>query len=93
MLWNDHIKEFPNFRDDDLNKKEAGLILLRYERVLQQQGEKLPDNFPFKELLPAAKADTSRDPFDVLEMLGVTPDTAGKPAAPGGQTPAPAAPR
>ena len=49
----------------------------RYERVLQQQGEKLPDFFPFEELLAAAKADTTLDPFDAMEMLGVNPDTSG----------------
>ncbi len=55
----------------------AGSRAWRARRVLQQQGEKLPDFFPFKELLAAAKADTTLDPFDAMEMLGVTPDTSG----------------
>jgi hypothetical protein len=60
-----------------MNKKDTGLVVKRYERVLQQQGEKLPDFFPFRELLAAAKADTTLDPFDAMEMLGVNPDTSG----------------
>ena len=71
------LKDFPTYRDDDLNKKDTGLIVKRYVRVLQQLGEKVPDNFPFKELLAAAKADTTVDPFDAIEMLGVTADTMG----------------
>jgi hypothetical protein len=77
-IWKEVVKDFPNYRDDDLNKKDTGLIVKRYERVLQQQNQKLPDDTPFKELLPAAKADTTVDPFDAIEMLGVTADTAGR---------------
>jgi hypothetical protein len=80
LTWRDCLKDFPVFRDDDINKKETGLIVKRYERVLQQQNEKLADNFPFKDLLPAAKADTTVDPFDAFEMLGVTPETAKQPS-------------
>jgi hypothetical protein len=57
--------------------------------VLQQQGQKLPENFPFRDLLAAAKADTTLDPFDAIEMLGVTPDTIGKPAGAGASAPPP----
>jgi hypothetical protein len=85
LIWNNNLKEFPVYREDDLNKKETGLIVKRYERVLQQKGEKLPDTFPFKELLPAAKADTTVDPFDAIEMLGLTPGGTTP-----GTTPAPA---
>ena len=56
--------------------------------MLQQLGEKIPDSFPFKDLLAAAQADTTVDPFDAIEMLGV-PDTTGR--APG-QATAPAPP-
>ena len=83
LTWKDCLKEFPTFREDDINKKDTGLIVKRYERVLQQQGEKLPDNFPFKELLAGAKADTTVDPFDAFEMIGVTPETGGKTAPTG----------
>ena len=85
ITWKDCLKDFPYFRDDDLNKKDIGLILKRYERVLQQKGEKLPDTFPFKELLAAAKADTTVDPFDAFEMIGVTPEAGNKVPSPGPQ--------
>ncbi|QEH38195.1 hypothetical protein OJF2_67930 [Aquisphaera giovannonii] len=90
LLWKDNLKGFPVFTEDDINKKETGLIVKRYERVLTQLQQKLPDNFPFKELLEAAKADTTVDPFDAIEMLGVGPETTGapapsRPAAPAGR--------
>jgi hypothetical protein len=88
LTWKDNLKDFPIFAQDDLNKKDTGLIVKRYERVLQQQNQKLPDTFPFKELLAAAKADTTLDPFDAIEMLGVPADTAGKTPAQG-STPGP----
>ena len=88
LTWKENLKDFPTFATDDLNKKETGLIVKRYERVLQQQGQKLPQNFPFYDLLAAAKADTTLDPFDAIEMLGVRPAMIGKstapPSAPGG---------
>jgi hypothetical protein len=83
LIWKDNLKDFQVFRDDDLNKKETGLVVKRYERVLQQKGEKLPDDCPFKELLPAAKADTTLDPFDALEMLGVPSESARTTTTPG----------
>jgi hypothetical protein len=89
-IWKDVLKDFRVYRDDDLNKKDTGLIVKRYVRVLQQLGEKVSDSFPFKELLAAAQADNTVDPFDVLEMLGVTADTTGRSpsqAAPGAPQP------
>jgi len=85
LTWKDCLKDFPTFREDDINKKDTGLIVKRYERVLDQQGKKLPDNFPFKDLLAAAKIDTSVDPFDAFEMIGVVPEAgrAGASGAPG----------
>jgi hypothetical protein len=31
----------------------------------------MPENLPFKDLLPMAMADTTVDPFDAIEMIGV----------------------
>ncbi len=81
--WYDNLKDFQTFRDDDLNKKDTGLIVKRYERVLQQQGQKLPENLPFKDLLAAAKADNTLDPFDAMEMLGVPQGTSANTSGPG----------
>jgi hypothetical protein len=91
LIWKENLKDFPIFALDDLNKKETGLIVKRYERVLQQQNQKLPPTFPFADLLPAAKADTTLDPFDAMEVLGLPAETTGKtPAqgAPSGPSPA-----
>jgi hypothetical protein len=87
LIWKDVIKDFPVYRQDDLNKKDTGLVVKRYVRVLQQQLEKVPDDLPFKELLAAAQADNTVDPFDAIEMLGVTADTMG------GRAPAQGAPQ
>ena len=43
--------------------------------MLQQQGTPVPENYPFKELYASAMADTTVDPFDVLEMIGVVEET------------------
>ncbi|WP_165225002.1 hypothetical protein [Aquisphaera insulae] len=87
LAWKENLKGFPVFTDDDINKKETGLIVKRYERVLQQLQQKVPDDLPFKDLLEAAKADTTVDPFDAIEMLGVGAETTGgpAPARPGGR--------
>jgi hypothetical protein len=92
-LWNKTLKDFPNFRDDDINKKETGLIVRRYERVLQQQLQKLPEDTPFVELLPAARADTTVDPFDAIEMLGLADSGAAPLSRPDSERPAAPAPR
>ncbi|WP_165064567.1 hypothetical protein [Paludisphaera rhizosphaerae] len=85
-IWNDNLKGFPIYRNDDLNKKDTGLVVKRYVRVLRQLGEPVPDTLPFKDLLAAAEADTTVDPFDAIEMLGVAGATAGGPSS----TPPPA---
>jgi hypothetical protein len=79
--WKALLDEFPAYRDDDLNKKDTGLIVKRYMRVLKQLGTAVPNNVPFKELLPLVENDTTVDPFDVLEMIGVPGEN--KPQAPG----------
>ncbi|KAJ3059667.1 hypothetical protein HK102_009881, partial [Quaeritorhiza haematococci] len=70
-IWNENLKGFPTYREDDLNKKDTGLVVKRYVRVLRQLGEPVPDTLPFKDLLAAAEADNTVDPFDAIEMLGV----------------------
>ncbi|OJW17783.1 MAG: hypothetical protein BGO49_26650 [Planctomycetales bacterium 71-10] len=70
-VWNENLKKFPTYREDDLNKKDTGLVVKRYVRVLRQLGEPVPDTLPFKDLLAAAEADNTVDPFDAIEMLGV----------------------
>jgi hypothetical protein len=74
-IWKDVLTKFPSYRDDELNKKDTGLVVKRYIRVLQQQDMPIPDNYPFKELYASAMADTTVDPFDVLEMIGVVDET------------------
>ena len=89
LTWKEVLKDFPVYRSDDLNKKDTGLIVKRYVRVLQQQLEKVPDDLPFKELLAAAQADNTVDPFDAIEMLGITADTMGGRAPAQGASPPP----
>jgi hypothetical protein len=71
QVWKKVLNRFPWYRDDDLNKKDTGLIVKRYVRVLKQLGAPVPDDLPFKELLPMAEADNTVDPFDAIEMIGV----------------------
>ncbi len=73
--WRTVLNDFPAYRDDDLNQKDTGLVVKRYVRVLKQLGTPVPDDLPFKELLPQMENDTTVDPFDVLEMIGVVGGT------------------
>ncbi|HEV3162645.1 MAG TPA: hypothetical protein VGZ22_01295 [Isosphaeraceae bacterium] len=68
-IWEKLLERHPVYRDDDLNKKDTGLILKRYLRVLQNLNEPIPDNLPFKSLRKAAEQELPPDPFDELEML------------------------
>jgi hypothetical protein len=89
-VWKKVLNDYPWYRDDDLNKKETGLIVKRYKRVLTQAGTSLPDDLPFKDLLPLAEADNTVDPFDAIEMIGVPGTAASAPirlAAPGSEAP------
>jgi len=70
-LWDEVLKPFHYYRDDKFNERDTGVIVKRYVRALRQLGEPEPENFPFKSLLAAAEQDTSVDPFDVLEQIGV----------------------
>jgi hypothetical protein len=72
-LWNELLKKHRDYRNDDFNKKDTGLIVKRYTRALRQLGENEPKDFPFKDLLKGAEADSTVDPFDAIEMLGTSP--------------------
>jgi hypothetical protein len=72
-IWDRLTKNYHAYRNDDLNKKDTGMILRRYLRVLGQQtvqdNEVVPKDLPFKELLEGPAPDDSPDPFDAAEML------------------------
>lgn len=90
-LWDELLKDHLDYRNDDFNKKDTGLIVKRYLRALRQLGEPEPKDLPFRELLAGAEEDSSVDPFDATEMLGVDRST----KAPGvgqGRRPSPSAP-
>lgn len=71
-LWKTVMNEFPNYRDDDLNKKDTGHIVKRYLFALKQLQVPVPNDVPFKDYLPLIQNDTTVDPFDATEMLGVS---------------------
>ncbi len=85
-VWKIALNDFPAFRDDELSKKDTGMIVKRYLRVLKQLGTPAPDNLPFKETAALADNDTTVNPFDAIEMIGVSAATA---AAAGAGTPDP----
>jgi hypothetical protein len=65
-------EELPRLSNDDLNRKDTGIILRRYLRVLGQQSAQATGragDLPFKELLEGPAPDDSPDPFDASEML------------------------
>ena len=89
-IWEDLLKKHRNYRDDDLNKKDTGLIVKRYARACQQLGVPVPKDTPFLDLLKYAEGDTTVDPFDALEMTSkAAPASAGAQQGPARTTPAP----
>jgi hypothetical protein len=96
-IWDELLQHHVNYRRDDINKKDTGLIVRRYLRALRQLDEPEPAKVPFRELLADAEKDVTLDPFDATEMLGVGPAGAGNPQEQGkgqGQAaPAPSAAR
>jgi hypothetical protein len=79
-IWSELLEEHKDYRNDDINKKDTGLIVRRYLRALRQLGQPEPADLLFRELLVGSEKDVTLDPFDATEMLGVTPETSGKPA-------------
>ena len=64
QAWKQALNDYPTFKDDDLCRKDTGLILKRYVRALQQADEPMPDDTPFKDTLVLAQNDPTVDPFD-----------------------------
>ena len=54
-LWQKLLEQHPHYRDDDLNKKDTGIIVRRYTRVLANLNEPIPDDLPFKDLLKGTR--------------------------------------
>ena len=79
-VWKTLMDDFPTYREDELSKKETGQIVKRYMRVLKQNLTPIPDDLPFKEYLPLVQNDTTVDPFDTLEMIGVPGESGAAPA-------------
>ena len=77
QIWERLLKEHKPYRDDDLNKKDTGLIVKRYARACQQSRIDLPQDTPFLDLLNAYKDETGKDPFDALEMLDSSSRSSG----------------
>ena len=92
-IWKDLLGRHANYRNDELNKKDTGLIVKRYKRAYVQAGlgAELPSDTPFMDYLKIAEADTSVDPFDAQEMIPVAPGSSSGGQAPGNNT-APANP-
>jgi hypothetical protein len=70
-LWKTVMNKFPQYRDDELNKKDTGHIVRRYQAALKQLQMPIPEDLPFKDYLPLVQNDTTVDPFDATEMIGV----------------------
>jgi len=81
-IWDRLLNRHQPYRRDDLNKKDTGLIVKRYARACQQSQVEMPKDAPFLDLLAAYQNDSSRDPFDALEMLDSSSSKSGsKPKA------------
>jgi hypothetical protein len=74
-IWEKLLAHHLDYRNDDLNRKDTGLVVKRYLRSLKQLGEPEPERYPFKDLPKDDNAEDTPDPFDATEMLG--PSTKG----------------
>jgi hypothetical protein len=87
-IWKTVMDDFPTYREDDLSKRETGHIVKRYRLALKQNLTPIPDDLPFKDCFRLVENDTTVDPFDAIEMLGVgearplAPAPAAAPAEP-----------
>lgn len=79
-IWKELLNEHKDYRNDDFNKKDTGLVVKRYVRAMRQLGEE-PKDYPFQDLLKSAEADTALDPFDATEMLGPANASSGQRSA------------
>jgi hypothetical protein len=92
-LWEKLLAEHKDYRNDDFNKKDTGLVVKRYIRALRQLGQDEPKDLPFRELLSAASdQENTPDPFDQTEMLGVGDRSASPPPGTAPAQPAAARP-
>jgi hypothetical protein len=82
-VWKKALAPYPTYRDDELNKKDTGLIVKRYTMALKQNLAPIPDDLPFKECLRLVAHDNTVDPFAAIEMLGVTSESRPPPATSG----------
>jgi hypothetical protein len=84
-IWSELLKDHPDYRNDDINKKDTGLVVYRYLKALRQYSvvEAEPANVPFRDLVPKSERDITLDPFDAFEMLGVSPPSSGQPQGQG----------
>lgn len=87
-IWKDLMVHHKNYSNDDLFKKDTGLVVKRYKRAYIQAGlgNDLPKETPFLEYLPIAEADTTIDPFDAQEVVPIAPRNVEQ--QPAGGTPA-----
>lgn len=91
-IWKALLAKHIDYRNDEFNKKDTGLVVKRYVRALKQLGQKEPEGgIPFKELLLRAENDTTVDPFDANEMMEIKPSEGPQPGAASQPTAAPGA--
>jgi hypothetical protein len=84
-VWEDLLKRHNDYRNDDLNQRDTGLVLKRYLQALRQAGLEPPKEMPFPELMKYIQGDFNPDPFDAVEMIrssSAKPDLGTQPPAP-----------
>ncbi len=80
-IWDKLLKEHLDYRNDEFNKKDTGLVVRRYLKALRQLGEAEPKDVPLRELVVGDDSTVNLDPFDATEMMDfsrIQPSGAGK---------------
>lgn len=77
QIWKDLLDKHPSYRNDDLNRKDTGLVVRRYVRAMRQLGQEVPEDTPFLDLTRSLPNEFTPDPFDALEMMPSSSSPAG----------------
>ena len=81
-IWDGLLKKHTPYRNDDMNQKDTGLVVTRYQTACLQLGIDVPKDTPFLDLLRVVEGDNTVDPFDAVEMMSKNPGSTGTAPAP-----------
>ncbi len=68
IIWEDLLRDYPNFGRATLSQENNGLLAKRYILALRQLGEEADEDTPFLQEALELSEDVQLDPFDAIDM-------------------------